>query len=228
MSSDHRKQIKQLIKLLGAKKLHEEIDAICNEQIAFWSKQIGTVSEPVKNDLVTSDSSPKNKSSLKIRKAAIVSVEKDSDVENKNNIIMDLPTPDALCPDTHNIPDTKAITIVNTSNILYESQDCDPPKEAIVNNEDTPKKVSNSEVKRVQREKEAAKRAELDAKGITIESLLTHTNLNRWINGEGRTYAYIAREYVGCSEDKVSIVAKSFGIESKLNNKKRAIMYARK
>jgi hypothetical protein len=227
MDSDHKKQLKKLIKLVGAKKLHEEIDAFCNEQLVFWSKQIGAVSEPVKNELVTSDSSPKNKSSLKIRKAAIISVEKDSDVENKN-IIMDPQTPQVSCPDTHCIPDTKAITIADTSNIQYDSQDCDTPKEPVVHNEDTPKKVSNSEVKRVQREKEAAKRAEFDAKGITIESLLTQTNLNRWINGEGRTYAYIAREYVGCSEDKVSIVAKSFGIESKLNNKKRAIMYARK
>ncbi len=76
--------------------------------------------------------------------------------------------------------------------------------------------------KQHQQEAEKKKRAELDAQGITAESLLTEANLRKWVEDEGRTYSYIARNYVGCPDTLVSSVAKKFGLKSKIS--KRRIM----
>lgn len=76
--------------------------------------------------------------------------------------------------------------------------------------------------KKHQQEAEKKKRAELDAQGITVESLLTEANLRKWVEDEARTYSYIARNYVGCPDTMVSSVAKQFGLKSKVS--KRRIM----
>lgn len=74
-----------------------------------------------------------------------------------------------------------------------------------------------------QRAQEQKKRAELDAKGVSIASLLTKENLEKWVSQDGRTYSYIAREYVGCPDSQVSAAAKTFGIQSS-NSVKRFAM----
>lgn len=76
--------------------------------------------------------------------------------------------------------------------------------------------------KQQQQDAEKKKRAELDAQGITAESLLTEANMRQWVETEGRTYSYIARNYVGCPDTTVSAVAKKFGLKSKIS--KRRIM----
>lgn len=103
-------------------------------------------------------------------------------------------------------------------------------KEVIVNTEDI-KEVEvkqyrdPKEVKKWQREQEQAKRAELDAQGITVESLLTKENLKKWIEGEGRTYSDVARTYVGCPDSQVSAAAKAYGIQSAITGKRAAVIY---
>ncbi len=59
----------------------------------------------------------------------------------------------------------------------------------------------------------AEKYKELVAKGIKPESLLTKENLTLWL-GQGLSYMRIAREHVGVSENEVSAVAKTFGLQS--------------
>ncbi len=76
--------------------------------------------------------------------------------------------------------------------------------------------------KQQQQDAEKKKRAELDAQGISAESLLTEANMRKWVEEEGRTYSYIARNYVGCPDTTVSAVAKKFGLKSKIS--KRRIM----
>jgi hypothetical protein len=83
------------------------------------------------------------------------------------------------------------------------------------------------EVKQWQRDQEAKKRAELDAKGISADSLLTKENLKQWIEVEGRTYADVARTYVGCQDTQVSAAAKLYGIQS-ANSMKRISMLQKK
>ena len=87
-------------------------------------------------------------------------------------------------------------------------------------------RMNSKELKAWQREQEAKKLAELKANGIVPESLLTAENIKRWIEGEHRTFAYVAREYVGMPEDKVADFAKGHGVKSSIS-KKRAILSAK-
>jgi hypothetical protein len=62
---------------------------------------------------------------------------------------------------------------------------------------------------------EDKKRKELEEKGISPKTLLTKENLKKWIEEEGRTYSYIAREFIGCRDSEVSAAAKLWGIKKK-------------
>ena len=83
---------------------------------------------------------------------------------------------------------------------------------------------SPAEVKRFQKEAESKKRAELDAKGITVASLMTRDNLKKWIEDEGRTFAWVAREMIGCADTLVSTMARNYGIQSNISKKRGMIM----
>ena len=74
------------------------------------------------------------------------------------------------------------------------------------------------EMKLWQKEQEEKKRKENEEKGINLKDLLTKENLKKWIEDEGRTYSYIAREYIGCKDSEVSSTAKAFGIENTRKN----------
>jgi hypothetical protein len=87
-------------------------------------------------------------------------------------------------------------------------------------------RMNSKELKAWQREQEAKKLAELKISGIAPESLLTAENIKRWIEDEHRTFAYVAREYVGMPEDKVADFAKGHGVKSTIS-KKRAILSAK-
>jgi hypothetical protein len=84
-------------------------------------------------------------------------------------------------------------------------------------------KMSSKDLKAWQKEQEGKKLAELTAAGITPDSLLTAESIKRWIEEEGRTFAYVAREYVGLPEDKVADFAKKHDVKSKIS-KSRAIL----
>jgi len=70
--------------------------------------------------------------------------------------------------------------------------------------------------KETQKEAVAKKRKELEEKGITLESLLTKENFQKWI-GEGCTYSKIARDYVGCTDSEIARAAKAFGLQSNMS-----------
>jgi hypothetical protein len=84
------------------------------------------------------------------------------------------------------------------------------------------------EAKQHQKDLEVKKRQELEASGVVPESLLTEENLRKWILTEKRTFAYIARTYVGCPEAQVATVAKSFQIESEISKKRAEIIRGKK
>ena len=70
-------------------------------------------------------------------------------------------------------------------------------------------RMDSKELKAWQKEQEAKKLAELTAAGTNPESLLTPESIKRWVEDEGRTFAYVAREYVGLPEATVADYAKS-------------------
>ncbi len=61
------------------------------------------------------------------------------------------------------------------------------------------------------REREGLKRIELQSKGIFKHDVLTIENVTAWIKA-GRSYAVIAREEVGCTEEEVSRFCKRHGL----------------
>jgi hypothetical protein len=84
--------------------------------------------------------------------------------------------------------------------------------------EETTKFRDSKEMKEWQRNQEVLKNKENESKGIKKETLLTKENLKKWIEEEGRTFAYISREYVGCKDSEVSAAAKLFGIDTNRKN----------
>ena len=83
------------------------------------------------------------------------------------------------------------------------------------------------DIKKWQKEQEDKKKRELDSLGINPASLLTKENLQKWIVDEKKTFAAVARDYVGLPDSMVSSAAKSYGIQSE-TSKRRAIIAANK
>jgi len=73
-----------------------------------------------------------------------------------------------------------------------------------------------AEIKKWQRAEEAARRAYMKKNKISRSSLMTVENMRTWL-GEGQTYAWIAREQLGCKEEDVSKFAKENGLSRKKN-----------
>lgn len=80
------------------------------------------------------------------------------------------------------------------------------------------------EVKEYQKKAEESKRKENDAMGIQIHTILTKENLKQWVEEEGHTYAWVAREKAGCSDTQVAATAQMMGIKSKISKKRGMIM----
>jgi hypothetical protein len=48
--------------------------------------------------------------------------------------------------------------------------------------------------------------------------------LKQWVEVEGRTYAWVAREKAGCAETQVAATAQMMGIKSTISKKRGIIM----
>jgi len=91
-----------------------------------------------------------------------------------------------------------------------------------------PKFATPKEAKAWQKEQELKKKLELEESGVVPLSLLTKANLEQWILKDSRTYAYIAREYVGLPEAVISETAKSFNIQSEVAKKRFQVIKGKK
>lgn len=80
------------------------------------------------------------------------------------------------------------------------------------------------EIKEFQRLAVEAKKKENEAAGLEPSHFLTKDNLRQWIEVDGHTYAWVAREKSGCPEAQVSATAQMMGIKSKISQKKGRIM----
>jgi len=75
------------------------------------------------------------------------------------------------------------------------------------------------EMKEFQKNAVEAKKKENDAVGIQASDVLTKENLKLWIEDEGHTYAWVAREKAGCPDTQVAATAKMMGITSRITKK---------
>ena len=75
------------------------------------------------------------------------------------------------------------------------------------------------EMKEYQKNAVEAKRKENEVAGLEPSHFLTKENLKQWIEVEGHTYAWVAREKSGCHETQVAATAKMMGIKSRISKK---------
>lgn len=75
------------------------------------------------------------------------------------------------------------------------------------------------EMKEFQKAAVEAKRKENEAAGFQPSDFLTKDNLKQWIEVEGQTYSWVAREKAGCPDTQVSATAQMMGIKSRISKK---------
>ena len=80
------------------------------------------------------------------------------------------------------------------------------------------------EVKAFQKAAEEAKHKENVAAGIDVSKILTKDNLKQWIEQEGHTYAWVAREKAGCPDTQVAATAQMMGVKSKISKRRGIVM----
>ena len=80
------------------------------------------------------------------------------------------------------------------------------------------------EMKEYQKNAEEARRIENNKEGLQLFQILTKDNLKKWIEDEGHTYAWVAREKAGCAETQVAATAQMMGIKSKISKRRGIIM----
>ena len=83
------------------------------------------------------------------------------------------------------------------------------------------------EQKKWQKDQEDKKMQELRESGVNPASLLTEANMRKWVVEEKKTFAAIAREYVGLSDAVIAAEAKKYGLQSD-TSKRRAMIAANK
>ena len=83
------------------------------------------------------------------------------------------------------------------------------------------------EMKEFQKNAVEAKRKENQAAGLTPSDFLTKENLRQWIEEEGKTYAWVAREKAGCPETQVAAQAQMMGLKSRISKKLGRVMTGR-
>lgn len=83
------------------------------------------------------------------------------------------------------------------------------------------------DIKKWQKEQEEKKAVELRAAGVNPVSLLTEANIRKWVVDEKKTFAAIARDYVGLSELVISTEAKKYGLQSETTKRRMMIAKAK-
>lgn len=114
-------------------------------------------------------------------------------------------------------------TLVEADTVILSSPDTPEVKDVIVTLNEKGFR-DPKEVKEFQKAAEEAKRKENDAAGLQIFQILTKENLKRWVEDEGHTYAWVAREKAGCADTQVAATAQMMGIKSKITKKRGMII----
>ena len=203
--------LKELISWYSLEQVHTSLDLICKEEFAFLKKLYAPNVTSVPKRVVVASSSSATDASGSVPLPVPVPLEQQEEPKLRPDAkvrVVKKPTEDA----TPLVAVTPAPTVTVPPPVVtqHESGLTDP-----------------KDLKKWQKEQEEKKKRELDAEGINPASLLTKENLQRWIVTEKKTYAAVAREYVGLPDSMVASAAKSFGIQSD-TTKKRAMIAATK
>lgn len=216
--SDLRQNLQELIAIHGTGKVYAELYGKMKEEYEFlrefFSEEKAPRAVPPKKKVVksitvptaTQDSDTTDMSASALRDAKIRIVKKEVAAVEPDPLEL---FPPAVENEEENEQESEVAAVV-------------PPASK------PPTFKNPKEAKAWQKEQELKKKQELSDSGILPNTLLTKENLERWIIQDSRTYAYIAREYVGLPEAMVSETAKAFGIQTEASKKRNEMIKKKK
>jgi|LauGreDrversion4_2_1035121.scaffolds.fasta_scaffold539038_2 hypothetical protein len=194
-----RKQLFNLAILHGLKSCYKVLDSLRDEVRAHGQFLLGEYNEGqevhVENTIVESSTEPEKAEEAvpvkKVRKPRVKKTNETTTLEQVGGPVSE-PVNDAVSE-----PVNEAVS--------------EPVNESLVDS--VPQKLKGNAKKRWQRSQETLKRIELEMKGIFKQDVLTVENVTTWINA-GKSYAGIARSYVGCTEEEVSKYCRKHNIKA--------------
>ena len=196
--SDIESEIRKLVSSYGYQYVNDTLQSMMKNEYIYLSKLFQTTATPV--SVVPIPTALVAQSTVKVKKQKKVKKVKVVDQPKVTEPKVDEPT-----------------------NTLVLNEEI---KEVVVTNT-TPTYRDPKEMKEFQKTEEEKKRKENEEAGIELSQVLTKENLKQWIEIEGHTYAWVAREKAGCKESQIAATAQMMGIKSRITKKKALIMAGR-
>jgi hypothetical protein len=196
--SDIESEIRKLVSSYGYQYVNDTLQSMMKNEYAYLSKLFQTTATPVIVAPTVTTLVSQPTAAIKKQKKV------------KNAKVVDQPK----------VTEPKVDEPTNTL-VLNEEI-----KEVVVRNT-TPAYRDPKEMKEFQKTEEEKKRKENEGLGIELSQILTKDNLKQWIEIEGHTYAWVAREKAGCKESQIAATAQMMGIKSRITKKKALIMAGR-
>jgi len=201
--SDIESEIRKLVSSYGYQYVNDTLQSMMKNEYTYLSKLFQTIAPPliVPPTVTTLVSQPTAaiKKQKKVKKVKVVNQPKVTE------------------------PKVTEPKVDEPTNTLLINEEI---KEVVVTNT-TPTYRDPKEMKEFQKTEEEKKRKENEGLGIELSQILTKDNLKQWIEIEGHTYAWVAREKAGCKESQIAATAQMMGIKSRITKKKALIMAGR-
>ena len=196
--SDIESEIRKLVSSYGYQYVNDTLQSMMKNEYTYLSKLFQTVVTPVRVAPIHTT----------VVSQPTIAVKKQKKVKKVNVV---------------NQPKVTEPKVEEPSNTLVLEEEI---KEVVVTNP-TPTYRDPKEMKEFQKSEEEKKRKENEEAGIELSQILTKENLKQWIEVEGHTYAWVAREKAGCKESQIAATAQMMGIRSRITKKKALIMSGR-
>jgi hypothetical protein len=211
--SDIESEIRKLVSSYGYQYVNDTLQSMMKNEYAYLSKLFQTTATPVivAPTITTLVSQPTAaiKKQKKVKKVKVVDQPK-------------VTKPKVTEPKVTEPKVTEPKVDEPTNTLVLDEE----IKEVVVTNT-TPAYRDPKEIKEYQKTEEEKKRKANEEAGIELSQILTKENLKQWIEIEGHTYAWVAREKAGCKESQIAATAQMMGIKSRITKKKALIMAGR-
>ena len=206
--SDIESEIRKLVSSYGYQYVNDTLQSMMKNEYIYLSKLFQTTATPV--SVVPTPTALVAQSTVKVKKQKKV----------KKVKVVDQPK---VAEPKVTEPKVAKPKVDEPTNTLVLNEEI---KEVVVTNT-TPTYRDPKEMKEFQKTEEEKKRKENEEAGIELSQVLTKENLKQWIEIEGHTYAWVAREKAGCKESQIAATAQMMGIKSRITKKKALIMAGR-
>ena len=206
--SDIESEIRKLVSSYGYQYVNDTLQSMMKNEYIYLSKLFQTTATPVSvvptHTALVAQPTVTVKKQKKVKKVKVVGQPKVTEPKVTE-------------------PKVTEAKVDEPTNTLVLNEEI---KEVVVTNT-TPTYRDPKEMKEFQKTEEEKKRKENEEAGIELSQVLTKENLKQWIEIEGHTYAWVAREKAGCKESQIAATAQMMGIKSRITKKKALIMAGR-